>query len=605
MSSLLVTHGHHFGVRYSLLDRTTLGRSSGCTIQLLDEKVSRLHTTIHRDGDRYIVADEGSSNGTGLNGRLLLESTELAPGDEIAVGNNLLLYAPDLDILLDLAGAGAVVLATPPEASAASVETGPRPEPFRIESLLGSLSALLASPQGVGRPAALLEAAARAIGAERAALLLAPTGGEPMKAVATFPHRGHPAIARPLIDRVLDERKVVRRPGTLELTVRQGRSFIEHRGGSALGLPIQRGGRLRAAFYADSPDPAAFARLPTDELCAAINLAFAPLFTGQPELLMPPAEGAAPPEQKLESPASDRVAEQARALADLPTPVLIHGEPGSGREHVARRIHAMSPRAQGPFVSFHCGAFGRDVAEGLVFGVAKDSGRPGRPGLVEAANGGTLFLDDLGELPAHLQVKLLRMLQEGRIYRVGATRSVRVDLRVLAGSTRDLDTLVRGGVLRSDLVDHIAVNVLEVPPLRRRLADVAPLVGQFVQGFETEHGPLTKGFTPEALGLLEAQDWPGNVRELKDVVRRVLIRARGEFVDGNDVRSELQALPSRSAFEKAEDLAPVVRRLEAELTGRALGRCRGSRSRAARLLGIQTAELDRRIAAWDIDPYGN
>jgi len=604
LSSLLVTHGHHFGVRYSLLDRTTLGRSSGCTIQLLDEKVSRLHTTIHRDGGRYIVKDEGSSNGTGLNGRLLLESKELQPGDEIAIGNNLMLFEPDLEILHDLAGAGTVVLATPPEASSGAVESPTGDDGFRIEGLMSALAELLASARGIGRPAALLEAAARSIGAERAALLLAPTGGEPMKAVATYPHRGRVAIAKPLIKRVLDERRAVRRPGALELTVRQGRSFIEHRGGSALCLPIVRGGRLRGAFYADSTAANAFSSLPLDDVFSALNLAFAPLFTGQPDLLVPRPDAETSEEHKLESPASLQVAEQARAAADISSPVLLHGEPGSGREHHARRIHSMSPRAPGPFVAFHCGAFARDIAEGIIFGLSKVADG-GRAGLVEAANGGTLFLDDLGELPPHLQVKLLRMLQEGRIYRVGATRSVRVDVRVIAGSTRDLDTLVRGGVLRSDLVDHIAVTVIELPPLRRRLADIAPLVAQFVDEFELEHGPLTRGFTPEALGLLETQEWPGNVRELKDVVRRVLIRARGERVDGDDVRSELKALPSRSAFEKPEDLSPVVQRLEIELASRALGRCRGSRSRAARLLGVPVAELERRMAAWDIDPFGN
>ncbi|MCO4770858.1 MAG: sigma 54-interacting transcriptional regulator [Deltaproteobacteria bacterium] len=581
-----------------------MGRSSGCTIQLLDEKVSRLHSTIHRDGDRFIVKDEGSSNGTGLNGRLLLESTELRPGDEVAIGNNLMLFNPDLEILRDLEGAGSVILATPPEASAAPIEDD-RVESFRLEGLLASLSELVASPRGVGRPAALLEAAARGIGAERAALLVAPMGGEPSKAVATFPHRSRVSIARPLLQRVLDDRKAVRRAGTLDLTVRQGRSFIEQRAGAAIGLPIVLGGRLRAAFYADSSSPTAFARVPLDEVFSAINLAFAPLFAGDPALLMPAPEPEAGDESPLDSPAYQRVLEQARSAADQPTPVLLHGEPGSGREYVARQIHAMGPRAQGPFVALHSGSFSRDVAEGLIFGCAKGVEAPVRPGLVESANGGTVFFDDVGELPAHLQVKLLRLLQEGRVYRVGATRSTRVDVRVLAGSTRDLDTLVRGGVLREDLVDHLAISVIEVPPLRKRLADVAALVMHFIVQFEAAHGPLTRGFTPEALGLLEAQDWPGNVRELREVVRRVLIRARGEQVDGGDVRSELLALPSRSAFERSEDLGPAVRKLEAELASRALSRCRGSRARAARLMGIPVSELERRMVAWDIDPFGN
>lgn len=603
MPSLLVTHGHHFGVRFPLVDRTTLGRSSGCVIQLLDEKVSRLHSTIELTEDGWTVRDEGSSNGTGLNGRLLLEAAPLLPGDEIAVGNNLMLFEPDLDILPDLEGAGAVVVATPPEASAPSAEEERR-DGFRFEGFLRSLAELLASPRGLGRPAALLEAAVLGLGASRGALLLAPTGEEPVKAVATYPHRAHVSIARPLLEKVFSSRRSVKRGGTLDLTVRQGRSFIEHLAGSALGVPIVLGGRLRGVFYVDSSSANTFVGLPMDDVFSAVSLAFAPLFTGRPELLLPATPPMPSPPADLDSPAAVGLAEQIRAVADQPTPVLIHGEPGAGREHTARAIHAMGPRARGPFFALHCGAWSRDVAEVAVFGEAGEDGKGARPGLVEGANGGTLFLDDLGELAAPLQIKLLRLLQEGRIYRRGATRSTRLDVRVLAGSTRDLDTLVRGGVLREDLVDLIALSVLEVPPLRKRLADVAALARWFVARFEAEHGPMTRGFTPEALGLLEAQEWPGNIRELRDVVHRALVRARGEFIDGDDVRSELLALPSRVAFDKPEDLAVAVRKQEADLVARALGRCRGSRSRAARMLGIPTAELERRMAAWDIDPYG-
>ena len=607
MSSLLVTHGHHFGVRYSLLERTTLGRSSGCSIQLLDEKVSRLHSSITREGEQFILRDEGSSNGTGLNGRLLLESAVLQPGDEVAVGNNLMLFAPNLEIFRDLEGAGAVIAATPPESAAVSDEVPYGEETFRLESLLAGISELLAGPRGVGRPAALLEATATGLHGDRAALLVAPLGGEPIKAVATWPHRGRVCIARPLLQRLLDERRAVHREGTLELTVRQGRSLLESHGGSCLAIPISRGGRLRGLFYVEAARRNAFRRLPIDLVCHTLNVAFAPLFVGAPGPLRPERPGAEPPQPVAESPAMQEALELAGSFADTQTPVLLQGAPGSGKEFLARTIHRLGPRSQGPFIALHCGSLSRNVAESIVFGHAPGA-FPGadalRVGLVEQADGGTLFLDDLGELQPPLQVRLLRLLQEGRVYRLGGTRPVRADIRIIAGTARDLSAMVRGGVLRADLHDHLTVTTLQVPPLADRLADVAPLVRHFIKMFNAEHGTTTREFSPEAVGHLEAHDWPGNVRQLRDVVHRASVRAREDVVDAATVRQELDALPRGEAEDHSPELVQAIRRIDREFTARALARCSGSLTRAARMLDISVPELDRRLVAWNLDLFG-
>jgi len=606
VSSLLVTHGHHFGVRYELLRQTSIGRSSSCTIQLLDEKASRLHASILREDDAYILRDEGSSNGTGLNGRLLLEPRTLEAGDEIAIGNNLLLFEPDLEILRDLEGAGSVVLAAPVGDTVSArllAAAGARAPAFRVEGLLSEIAEMLGGPRGVGRPAALLEAVVRGLAADRGALLVAPTGGEPMKAVATYPHRSRVTINRELIHQVLESRNtMLADQGVAELTVRGGRSLIEARGGTALVAPIARGGRVRGVFYADAVVGDGFRGLPLDVLHSVVAMAFAPLLTGDPDDLRPPG---APPEIRrpiTRSPAAQRVVERARSLAEDPFPILLVGEPGTGKAFLSRHIHGLSPRAAGPFVAAKCGALAEGAAEAVLFGKEGPGDDEPVPGLVETAAGGTLLLDEVSELSAALQVKLLRLIQEGRFYRSRGTRPVRADVRILAGEHRDLPKLVAGGVFLPDLYERLQVTRLDLPPLRERLADIEPLVRAFTRDFNARTGAAMKGFTGEAVGLLESAPWPGNIRELRIAVDRLLICAPTATVEASEVEEELATAPW-SERDPDRSLGSDIHTLERKVTSRALARARGSRARAAAMLGITRSDLDRRIAQYKIDAF--
>ena len=608
MSRLLVTHGHHFGVCFEILDVTTAGRSSTCTIQLLDEKVSRIHSSIRREGDRFFLADEGSSNGTGLNGRLLLEPQVLTPGDEVAIGNNLLLFDPDLEILLDLDGAGSVILAASGgqtvEVAAPGVSN--RDGAFKVETLLAGIAEMLSGPRGVGRPAALVEAAARGLGAEQAALLVAPIGGEPMKAVATFPHRGRVAISRDLIHRVLEQRAPrVSGAGIIELTVKSGRSLIEARAGSALALPILLGGRIRGVFCAQSSEPGAFAGLPVELVQSVIAVTFTQLLAGAPHTLRPPAQREAAHAPIAGSPAMQALLEQARGFAEETSPILIHGEGGTGKAFVARWIHRLSPRSGGPFVAVDCATLPGKSAESALFGHEKGafSGADEQhAGYLEQADGGTVLLDGLADLTPALQVKLLRMVQEGRFYRVGGTRPVRVDVRLITGTWRDLAGLVRDGTFRGDLCARLDVYRLDLPPLRSRLADIAPLTERFIARFNMRNGTRLRGFTPESIGLLEGCEWPGNTRQLRDVVERLLVRAKGDYVEAEEVEEELRSL--EPGHDPDETMAELLEDLEQERLARALGRCRGNKGRAARMLRVTRGTLERMIALHDVDPFG-
>ena len=609
MSRLLVTHGHHFGVCYALLEDTSLGRSSACTIQLLDEKVSRLHSTIRKDGDTYIVKDEGSSNGTGLNGRLLTEPAILSPGDEVAVGNNLMLFDPDLEVLRDLDGAGSVIIAAPGGAKVAAAAPGKptREGGFQVEALLGVIADMLAGPRGVGRPAAMVEAAVKGLDAERGALLLAPTGGEPMRAVATYPHRGRVTISRDILHGVLEDRVPrLGDNGLIELTVKSGRSLIEAHPGGTLGVPIMLGGRVRGIFYVESARSGAFAGLPRETVQSVLAVAFAHLLSGPPELLRPTRERPEPEVPVAQSPTMQAVVEQARAAAEEAAPVLLVGEAGTGKEFLAAFIHSQGPRQTGPFVAAHCAHLPDNSAESALFGHEKGafSGATGRrAGLIEQADGGTILIDGLAELDATLQTKLLRMVQEGRFYRVGGTRPVRVDVRIIGGSVRDLRALVGEGTFRGDLLERIDVLRINMPPLRKRIADIAPLVDRFVSRFNMRNGIRHKGFSAEALGLLEGHGWPGNVSELRDCVERLLIRAPGEYVEADEVDDELVALTATASGDA--DLAPdAIGALDKRIVARALARCRGNKGRTALMLRVPRGRLDRLIALYDLDVYG-
>lgn len=608
MPGLLVTHGHHFGVRFELQPTTTLGRSSACTIQLLDEKVSRLHSTVWKDGDRWAVRDEGSSNGTGVNGRLLLEPHTLSPGDEVAVGNNLLLFEPTLEILRDLEGAGAVVLAPPaPPTHVPPAPAGGRLEAFRVEALISGVAEMLAGPRGVGRPAALVEAVVRGLGAERGALLLSPTGGEAMKAVATFPHRGRVTVLTSVLDKAMERRvPVLSSEGTVDLAVRGGRSIIDARAGACLAVPISRGGRLRGIFYADSGTPDAFLGVPLDLVAHVVALAFAPLLSGDPRDHTPPRSEEAYEPPVAQSPAMVRVLEQCRALSDAGGPALILGEPGTGRTHFARYLHRQSPRAPGPFVRVDCAALPDATGESVLFGHEKGA-FPGadelKTGLVEEADGGTLLLDEVGELPTALQVKILRMLQEGRFYRLAGTRPVRVDVRALAATARDLKQMVKEGTFRADLLDKLAMQSLELPPLRRRLADIDTLVRRFVSAWNLDHGQKLRGVAPEAVGILESHEWPGNVAELRLVVERCLIGAPGDQVELAEVQSVLAALPTGPGHHQSAT-AETLRKAEHHVVVRALQRTRGHRARAAAMLRVDLVRLDQLMIEHAVDVYG-
>ena len=287
--------------------------------------------------------------------------------------------------------------------------------------------------------------------------------------------------------------------------------------------------------------------------------------------------------------------ELARRVARVDTTVLLSGETGVGKERLARLIHEESPRSAGPFVAINCGAVPESLLESELFGHAKGAftgASQDRPGLFEAANGGTLLLDEIGDVPASMQVKLLRVLQEREIRRVGENGTRHVDVRVLAATHRDLLAEVHAARFRQDLYYRLRVVEIRVPALRERRDDILPLARSFLVRAAERLGRKVTGFTPKAAHQLVRYPWPGNARELENAIERAVVLSRGSRLDLDDLPEEVGlALPALDAPGTVRPLAEVER----DYIRAALAANGDNRTQTAAQLGIGAATLYRKL----------
>ena len=560
----LVVYG---GDRSRVLDlpdgtEVTIGRSRGATLSFpSDEKLSREHAVLRREGERVSVVDKESRNGTRLNGHPVVGQMWASAGDAVDAGSVTMLIArraPRRHAVVE------------PETA---LEDSLEAEVFRATRYTRALALVMMRIDGP--PEAVDEALDRIAADVRPMDRLANYGD---REVALVLPETTLAGARAIGQRVLDIARTT--PG---ISAAAGIAGLPEHGRSPGALIDAARTALRSARRGD-----ATGGLATAAVRAGDEVPVAPLQSDD--------------EPEATDPRSQQTLQLARKVALTPITVLLLGETGVGKEVVAELIHRSSPRAGRPFVRLDCASLPPTLLESELFGHEKGAftGADRRKaGYFEAAEGGTILLDEIGELPAALQSKLLAALERRIITRLGSTEEIPIDVRVIAATNRDLQEEVKQGRFREDLYYRLAVFTIFVPPLRDRAADIVPLATRFARQFAVELGQPVPTLTDEARGALEAYSWPGNVRELRNAIERAVVLTPEGAVglsalpEAVQVRAPMAAPAAGgpSPFQLDGHVPAQLQEMERQAIVAALEACGGNQTQAARRLGISRRSL--------------
>jgi transcriptional regulator with AAA-type ATPase domain/GGDEF domain-containing protein len=561
----LVVYG---GERSRVIDlpegsEVTVGRSRGATVSMpSDERLSRVHAKLRREGDQVAVEDLESRNGTRINGHPVVGATRYAnAGDAIDAGS--------VTILIARRAPRRQAVVEPEEALEECLEA----EVFRATRYTRPLSLLMLRLDGP--PEAVDEALDRVSADTRPMDRLAGYGD---REVALVLPETNPSGGRAIGERVL---KIARStPGVSAIA---GLACLPEHGRSPGALIDTARTALRTARRGEATGGLAVA-VARGEAAQQLPGVFPGLYDEEPE-------------------ATDTRSQQtlilARKVAAAPTTVLLLGETGVGKEVVAELIHRSSPRASRPFVRLDCASLPPTLLESELFGHERGAftGADKRKlGYFEAAEGGTILLDEIGELPAALQSKLLTALERRIVTRIGSTEEIPIDVRVIAATNRDLQEEVKQGRFREDLYYRLAVFTIFVPPLRDRPGDIIPLATRFSRQFAAELGQPAPGFTTAARAALESYAWPGNVRELRNAVERAVVLTPVGDIDLTALPDGIQARANSSAaeatpFQLDGHVPAQLQQMERTAIVAALEATGGNQTQAARRLGISRRSL--------------
>ena len=578
-------------------EEVLLGRGPSSAVRVAHQSVSREHCLIRVHDDRIEIHDKGSRNGTFVNG-LPVRERVLLDGDELTIGAVVFLFRT----LEQGVSVPANQDTVEPSFSDTLVEPGvPLAREATTLIRIGEVARLVqelylnrAADSHSDSARRLLTAIFEIVPARRGALMLFVEGHEERRTLAEYAADSSGSkmtIPRAAIDKLLESRAAA--------------TGIEERT-AWLASPLLVAGRVVGALYLDSlglrrdygSRDLPMISAVSDVLALAIENA-RDLQMLQVENIRLRAEGA--PDSALigESAALAALKADILRVARTNTTVLICGESGTGKEVAARAIHRNSPRGERPFVAVNCAAITDTLLESEFFGHEKGAftgAAVQRKGRFETADGRTVFLDEIGELGISLQAKLLRVLQEREFERVGGSRPVKVDIRVIAATNRNLEDAVRGGTFREDLYYRLNVVPLRIPPLRDRRDDILLLAARFALKFGEQVGRPVAGFTREARALLVAYSWPGNVRELQNAIERAVVMGLTEAIVPDDLPEALRDAspacePDESGFHAS------VRRHRRTVILAELERAGGNVAEAARALKLHPVYLHRLITS--------
>ena len=609
-------------------DETSIGREPCNQISLLDAAVSRKHCVIARNAGQFKIQDLDSRNSTFVNGVPVTERT-LASGDEIKIGNSLFVFVlPEVEKAKTAspsvefnkaaefdraeAGTGSTVILRRQDArylrdlidiKASSRTLADLNALLRISKAVNSVRGLEALEKQV------LESIFEVAPADRAAILLGEPGTEEWTSVFGWDRRAGPnqavQVSRTIVSRVLSDGVAMLSndlPATESFS--DTASIVERRICSVLAVPLEIFDRILGVIYLDSSNPdARFDENHLQLLTAIGDIAAAALDNASRMESLEQENRRLQDEISTEhnmvgdSPRMRDVYQFIARVAPRDITVLIFGESGTGKELVARAVHRTSSRANKPCVAINCAALAENLLESELFGHEKGSFTGAiaqKKGKLEIAEGGTVFLDEIGELAPLLQAKLLRVLQEREFERVGGTRTIKLDVRLITATNRDLEEEVKKGRFREDLFYRLNVVSLRMPALRERREDIPLLASYFAAKFAQRSNRAVLGVSPQARAFLTNYDWPGNVRELENAIERAVVLGSSDLILPEDL-PEAVLEKAESAGASMTAFHDSLREAKKQLILNAFEQAQGSYTEAARMLGLHPNYLHRLI----------
>jgi transcriptional regulator with GAF, ATPase, and Fis domain len=612
-------------------EELSIGRDPSNQVSLLDSLASRRHCVVRKDGEGFLLEDLDSRNSTFVN-NVPVKERRLENGDQIRIGKSVLVFqglSPEpshdnssVEVNSTPVPGGATVILRKHDAiylqPARLGALGTTERTVRDLNVLLNFSKSLNSVRGL---AALqhkaLEAVLEISSADRAAILLTQGGEEGFASVVGWDRRlgpnQHIQVSETILNQVIKENLAVLCndvPG--DEAFREAESLIEPQVRAVLAVPLEVQDKILGALYLDTASQGAHFDSGLLQLVSALGNVAALAIENASHLERLGDENRRL-QQELniqhsmvgESEPMREVYQFVSRVAGRESTVLIHGESGTGKELVARAIHSNSGRSDRPFVAINCAAIVDTLLESELFGHEKGAftGAVGqKKGKLETAEGGTVFLDEVGELAPSLQAKLLRVLQEREFERVGGTRPIKLDIRLITATNVDLNEASRTGKFRQDLYYRLNVVSIKVPPLRERPEDIPMLAAFFTARYSERVKRPVAGISPKARACLLRYPWPGNVRELENAIERAVVLGSTELILPEDLPDSILEETASSSGEPITALHDGIREAKKKLIEQAIEQANGNYTEAAGILGVHPNHLFRLIRTLNLTP---